>query len=422
MTRLVLPLLAVLACAMAGGAGTATNIGLLTFYPQAGVLGQDLFVNNFVDLDPGPGVRDYACGSQTYDGHNGLDSDIRSFREMDIGVPVFAALDGKVISVQDGFFDREHGRTTSRFDNHVVLEHGPGRFTIYGHLRKGIELRRGYRVVAGQQIGWTASSGNSTWPHLHFTYKVDGEVTEPFAGPCRPGPSHWVTQPAFSSAPYARDLAISARPFHGRALPPYDEAVRTGTFVRGVRVVHLRLELAALSPSSTLRVRIVRPDGTPALDRRPPVRFGAGHGRGEAYLAYRMRFDVAGRWRLEIDVDGQQVARSPIRVVQTLAQMRNRPPNPVSAALIPAEPAAADVVLCRLTTSLVTEDPDYDVVAYRYRWTVGGRRVRSVTSAALSDVARRGIASPGSRITCSVTPWDGRLAGPTATASGTIRR
>jgi len=54
-------------------------------------------------------VRDWACGSQSYDGHTGEDSTIRSFREVDIGVPVFAALDGKVISVQDGFYDREFG-------------------------------------------------------------------------------------------------------------------------------------------------------------------------------------------------------------------------------------------------------------------------------------------------------------------------
>lgn len=56
-------------------------------YPQAGILWRDLYPNNFVDLDPGQGVRDFACGTQTYDGHTGTDSDLRSFREMDIGVP-----------------------------------------------------------------------------------------------------------------------------------------------------------------------------------------------------------------------------------------------------------------------------------------------------------------------------------------------
>ena len=45
---------------------------------------------------------------------------------MDIGVPVFAALDGRVISVQDGEYDRRYGPTQSQFDNHVVVEHGHG--------------------------------------------------------------------------------------------------------------------------------------------------------------------------------------------------------------------------------------------------------------------------------------------------------
>ena len=103
--------LALVVAVSASGAGGANGEGELTFYPQAGILWHDLYPNNFVDLDPGPGVRDYMCGTQTYDGHTGTDSDIRSFRELDIGVPVFAALDGRVISVQDGEYDRRFGPT-----------------------------------------------------------------------------------------------------------------------------------------------------------------------------------------------------------------------------------------------------------------------------------------------------------------------
>jgi hypothetical protein len=53
----------------------------------------------------------------------------------------------------------------------------------------------------------------------------------------------------------------------------------------------------------------------------------------------------------------------------------------------------------------VTEDPDYDIVRYRYRWTAGVRAVRTVTSAALSDVLRAGVVPPGQEVTCSVTPF-----------------
>ena len=50
----------------------------LPFYPQAGLVGQDLYITNYLDLDEGPGVRDWACGAHSYDGHTGQDSIIRS--------------------------------------------------------------------------------------------------------------------------------------------------------------------------------------------------------------------------------------------------------------------------------------------------------------------------------------------------------
>src|SRR5262245_21907964 len=280
----------VAAVVVTGGAVGAEPPQPLPFYPQAGVIGRDLYVANHVDLDSGPGIRDFACGSQTYDGHTGQDSIIRSFREMDIGVPVFAVLDGEVISTQDGFYDHEFGPTRSQFDNHVVVQHGPGRFTIYGHLRRGLTLRRGDKVVAGQQLGWTASSGNSSWPHLHFTYKEADEVVEPFAGPCRPGASSWANQPVLPTVPYARDLAVSGKPFRGKALLPFDQAVRTGTFVRGTRTVYLRLELAAVSPGQPLRIRVLRPDGSTAVADDRPIPFAIARGYGHGYFAYRIAF------------------------------------------------------------------------------------------------------------------------------------
>lgn len=418
---LVTTVTAVVLSFVATGAAGAPQAADMTFYPQAGILWQDLYVNNFVDLDPGPGLRDFACGTQTYDGHTGQDSEIRSFREMDLGVPVFAALDGRVIQVEDGQYDRNHGSMRTPFDNHVVLEHATGRFTIYGHLRKGIELRRQQQVRAGQQIGWTASSGNSTWPHLHFTSHVGSEVDEPFAGPCRPGESGWTEQTPVPTEPYVRDLAISAKPLTGKRGLPFDQAVRTGTFVRGTRTVHVRLQIGLLTPPAALRFRIVRPDRSVALDRTRAASFPLYHGQGYGLYAFRLRFAQFGRWRLLVDVAGTTLVDAPLRIVGSQARVRNRAPNPISVKLHPQSPVAADVVQCRVATSLATEDPDFEIVRYRYRWTVGSRVVRAVTSAALSDVVRTGIAAPGQRLTCSVTPSDGRLAGPTASVSAAVR-
>jgi murein DD-endopeptidase MepM/ murein hydrolase activator NlpD len=413
--------LALSVVAVASGSRGANGEGEFTFYPQAGILWQDLYPSNFVDLDPGPGVRDYRCGTQTYSGHTGTDSDIRSFREMDIGVPVFAALDGRVIQVEDGQFDRRYGPSQSQLDNHVVVGHGTGRLTIYGHLRRGIELNRGDRVVAGQQIGWTASSGNSSWPHLHFTSQVGGEIDEPFTGPCNEGPSGYSEQVSFPTEPYLRDLALSTAPFTGMRDLPFDLAVRTGTFVRGTRTFYARVELAAaFAPDpGVLRLRVLRPDGASVGGPTTSVR--PAHGSGYWWFPIRVRLDRVGHWRLDVDLDGKSLADASFDVVATKAQVRNRPPAAVSVELSPAVPSPGRVVQCLVRTSLGGEDPDYDIVRYRYRWTVGGKLVRGVQSAALSDVLRKGTAKAGRQVRCAVTPSDGRRSGRTAAVTATSR-
>jgi hypothetical protein len=292
----------------ASGAGGAKGAAELTFYPQAGILWQDLYPANFVDLDPGPGARDYTCGTQTYDGHTGIDTNVRSFREMDIGVPVFAALDGRVLSVQDGEYDRNFGPRAAKFDNHAVLEHGPGRFTIYGHLRKGIKLKRGQKVVAGQQLGWTASSGNSSWPHLHFTSQVASEIDEPFAGECRAGASGWADQVEMPSQAYVRDFALSTKPFVRKADVPYDHAKRTGAFATGTRMVYARVELGLFKPGASIRIRFLRPDGSAAVDQTPDVGFRFPNGLGRASVGYRISLKPVGAWRLLVDVRGARSA------------------------------------------------------------------------------------------------------------------
>jgi peptidase M23-like protein len=366
-------------------------------------------------------VRDYRCGTQTYDGHTGTDSDIRSFREMDIGVPVFAALDGRVIQVEDGQYDRRYGPTQSQFDNHVVVEHGTGRFTIYGHLRKGIDLKRNDRVVAGQQIGWTASSGNSSWPHLHFTSQVGGEIDEPFIGLCNEGPSGYSEQAPFPSEPYLRDLALSTAPFTGMRDLPFDLAPRTGTFVRGTRTFYARVELAAaFAPDSgNLALFVYGPSGTMVGGVNTAVR--TAHGRGYWWFPLQVRLARVGRWRLFVSFHEKVLADTRFDVVATKAEVRNRAPRPVSVELSPSVPSPGRVVQCLVRTSLVTQDPDYDIVRYRYRWTVGGKLVRAIQSAALSDVLRKGASKEGQQVRCTVTPSDGRRFGPAAAVSATSR-
>lgn len=59
--------------------------------PLACTPNKDCWIANHVDLDPGPGLRDYACGVLTYDQHKGTDFAIRDRAAMEAGVVVLAA-------------------------------------------------------------------------------------------------------------------------------------------------------------------------------------------------------------------------------------------------------------------------------------------------------------------------------------------
>ncbi len=418
MKKTITVLISAFALSAALPAAASAPAQLLAFYPQAGTIGQDLYVTNFVDLQDGPGVRDFGCGAHSYDGHTGIDSIIRSFREVRIGVPVYAALDGRVLSVQEALGgDLNWGATVSNFDNHVILDHGGEQQSVYGHLAsKSISVKKGQWVAAGTQIGLTASSGNSSWPHLHFTVRQSFAPYEPFAGACRTT-SGWARQPAIPEDAWVADVALSANAFSGKADLPYDEAIRTGTFVRGVRFVNVRVELRNLAAAGEGRLTIRRPDGTVAYTGALSA---SGSRAGWAKRRLKLSLAQLGRWRLTYELGTRVVADAPFDVVATQKRVVNRPPNAVAAALEPTSPRAGEVVVCRVATSLVTEDPDFEIVRYRYTWRSGRRLVRQVTSAALSDALRNNAARPGETLTCAVTPSDGKLRGPTASVSAAL--
>jgi murein DD-endopeptidase MepM/ murein hydrolase activator NlpD len=60
----------------------------------------------------------------------------------------------------------------------VLLEHGQGVETRYGHL-ESVAVARGQRVEAGQVIGRSGNTGRSTAPHLHYEVLVNGRPVDP---------------------------------------------------------------------------------------------------------------------------------------------------------------------------------------------------------------------------------------------------
>ena len=86
------------------------------------------------------------------------------------GTPIFAAGDGRI-----EFAGRKGG-----YGNAVIIDHGRGITTLYGHMsRFGKAARGGRAVKQGELIGYVGSTGASTGPHLHYEYRVKGVHKDP---------------------------------------------------------------------------------------------------------------------------------------------------------------------------------------------------------------------------------------------------
>jgi murein DD-endopeptidase MepM/ murein hydrolase activator NlpD len=87
--------------------------------------------------------------------------------EVPYGTRVYATGDGKVV---------EAGFNSGGFGNYVIIDHGFGLQSIYGHLSK-IEVPKDLNVKRGDLIGLSGSTGSSTGPHLHYQINKYGQPT-----------------------------------------------------------------------------------------------------------------------------------------------------------------------------------------------------------------------------------------------------
>ncbi|WP_410512573.1 peptidoglycan DD-metalloendopeptidase family protein [Paenibacillus sp. BR2-3] len=66
------------------------------------------------------------------------------------------------------------------YGNCVIIDHGGGMWTLYGHIREGgIKVKVGDKVEKGDVIAEAGSTGRSTGPHLHFEVRIDGKTVDP---------------------------------------------------------------------------------------------------------------------------------------------------------------------------------------------------------------------------------------------------
>ena len=94
--------------------------------------------------------------------HNGID--IAAYE----GTDIVAALSGTVTKAE----------WSDSYGWFVLLYHGDGMTTLYGHCSK-LLVKAGDYVERGQRIALVGTTGVSTGPHLHFEVRIDGETRDP---------------------------------------------------------------------------------------------------------------------------------------------------------------------------------------------------------------------------------------------------
>jgi hypothetical protein len=100
----------------------------------------------------------------------------RHHQGLDIGAPrgteVFAPANGVVEFVKTSYRrNRGYGRA-------VVINHGYGIKTLYGHLSE-VKVKAGQKIERWDIVGLVGETGRATGPHLHYEVWVDGEATDP---------------------------------------------------------------------------------------------------------------------------------------------------------------------------------------------------------------------------------------------------
>ena len=137
-----------------GKSGTA-NLGSTAC--AAGPVGSTAFI--------WPTANHYLSGNDYWSGHLGIDI------AAGLGAPVWAA-DAGVVTIAQGGWNGGYG-------NVVMIDHGNGWLTVYGHLSQ-INVVPCEGVSQGQGIGLAGSTGNSTGAHLHFETRYNGMFVNPW--------------------------------------------------------------------------------------------------------------------------------------------------------------------------------------------------------------------------------------------------
>ena len=110
--------------------------------------------------------------------HGGID-----ISGCEFGSPIYSASDGVVVEILSSCPDR--GNVNSNcgnkgYGNYIIIETSNKLTILYSHISNNINVSIGQHVKKGDTIGYIASSGSSTGPHLHFEIRdKDNRVLDP---------------------------------------------------------------------------------------------------------------------------------------------------------------------------------------------------------------------------------------------------
>ncbi len=92
------------------------------------------------------------------------------------GIDISAPFGEPIHATADGFV--EFADRTSGYGREVILDHGHGLKTVYGHM-SGFAVTAGDQVRRGQVIGYIGLSGRSTGPHVHYEVRIQNIPVNP---------------------------------------------------------------------------------------------------------------------------------------------------------------------------------------------------------------------------------------------------
>lgn len=267
-------------------------------------------IANHVDHDAGSGLEDFACGTRTYNGHNGIDIvlfpyrwDMMDRREM----AVVAAMGGTVVRTHDGEFDRQCSIVDAEA-NHVILRHDNGLLAYYWHLKKGTvaKLAPGARVSAGQVLGYVGSSGTSTAPHLHFELRGSGNaLIDPWKGKCNKRPTSWAHQSPTIDTRIIRVATHDIQPPAPSSGCDSPEPGYSDGFGAG-ETLWAAAYMRDQTPEAKARLEVLRPDGSRAAAWTTGAPSSGFLVASYWWGAYTLPADApAGQWAVRATLDGE---------------------------------------------------------------------------------------------------------------------